>query len=172
MEIARGIKALSVKQDVFIQKQEDQERDNILSWISPTSLAARQSEVLKSRQEGTGTWLLKTEEFTRWVSQEKQILLCTGIPGAGKTVLVSVIIDYLETTFSAQDDIGIAYYFCDFRQEQSLLGIYSAILRQFLQGKSSIPDHIMSLHQKHDQRGTLPLVNDILQALKVTMSKY
>lgn len=176
VDIAHGIKELSVKQDVFIQKQdrkqEDQERDKILSWISPTCLAARQNEVFKSRQEGTGTWLLKTEEFTHWLSQEKQILLCTGIPGAGKTVLVSMIIDYLETTFSGQDDIGIAYYFCDFRQEQPLLGIYSAILRQFLQGKASIPEHITALHQKHNQRGTIPSVNDILEALKVTMNKY
>lgn len=176
VDIARGIKELSVKQDVFIQKQEqkqeDQDRDKILSWISSTSLAARQTEVFKSRQEGTGTWLLKTEEFTHWLSQEKQTLLCTGIPGAGKTVLVSVIIDYLETAFSSQDDIGIAYYFCDFRQEQSLLGIYSALLRQLLQGKGSIPEHVVSLHQRHSQRGTFPSVNDIFEALKVTMSKY
>jgi hypothetical protein len=176
VEIANGIRALSFKQDVFIQRQEqkeeDHERDKILSWISPASLAARQSEVFKSRQEGTGRWLLKTEEFTHWLSQEKQILLCTGIPGAGKTVLVSVIIDYLETTFSGQEDIGIAYYFCDFRQEQSLFGMYSAILRQLLQGKASIPEHVVSLHQKHNQRGTLPSINDIIEALIVTMSRY
>lgn len=87
MEIAQGIKALALKQNVLAQKQESEKRDKILSWISPSSRAARQSECSSLVRREQETRFLETDEFKHWLSEKKQILLCTGIPGAFKTVL-------------------------------------------------------------------------------------
>ncbi|KAJ5169014.1 ankyrin [Penicillium canariense] len=145
VERTRGIEA---KQDFVIQRQDEWEREKVLSWISRSSPAARQSEVLKSRQEGTGTW------------------------AQAKTVLASTIIDHLEHSFSNQDNVGVAYYFCDYRQEQTLLGIYSAILRQLLQRQPSIPEHVSSLYKKLTQQDSRPSKDEVFEALQVTISKY
>jgi len=42
-------------------------------------------------------------------------LFCPGIPGAGKTILVSIIIDHLQR-ISGGRGIGIAYLYCNFRR--------------------------------------------------------
>ena len=59
------------------------------------------------------------------------------MPGAGKTVLSSVLIECLEQSFAKQDDIAITYMFFDFREQLSLFEILAALLRQLLQGKSN-----------------------------------
>lgn len=96
------IKTMSPEEVDSMQEYEDRRREDILSWISPINATARQSEALKSRHGDTWTWILETEEFTHWLSQEKQSLFYTGVPGTGKTVPVAVIIDYLVYFFTSR----------------------------------------------------------------------
>ena len=68
-----------------LQRQnEDQERRKILDSISAISYTTKQSTILDQRQEGTGQWLLDSKEFQEWMRNSEGILLCTGMPGAGK----------------------------------------------------------------------------------------
>lgn len=108
----------------IIGRSDDQERQKIAEWISSTNYATYQADFLSQRQEGTGQWLLNTTEFCEWV-KEVGVLYCPGIPGAGKTILSSIIINYLQESFGMEQDIGIAYIFCNYRQqhEQKLVDI-------------------------------------------------
>ncbi|OBT43608.1 hypothetical protein VE00_07037 [Pseudogymnoascus sp. WSF 3629] len=152
------------------QRQEDHEREKILSWLSPVSPSARQSEVFNSHQDGTGMWLLKTERFQQWVGGEEQILFCPGIPGAGKTVLSSIIINHLEQVFPNQDEIGIAYLFCNYRQQHTLVELYSALLRQAVQRKPSIPESIRSFYQNYSLKGSRPSEDEVFGELRSVLS--
>lgn len=134
------------------------------------SPSLRQSEVFNSHQKGTGTWLLKTEDFQRWISSQKQVLFCPGIPGSGKTVLSSIIIDHLEQTFPNQDDVVIAYLFCDYRRQHALAELYSALLRQAVQRKRSIPESVKSFYEKHSTKGTTPSKDAILDQLRSVLA--
>ena len=95
----------------MIERSDDQERQRVADWISPTNYATHQADSYDQRQEGTGQWLLDTVEFHEWV-QSKGVLFCPGIPGAGKTILSSIIIDYLEI-FAKKQDIAVIYIFCN-----------------------------------------------------------
>jgi Cdc6-like AAA superfamily ATPase len=131
--------------------------------VSPS---LRQSEVFNSHQKGTGTWLLKTEGFQRWIGSQGQILFCPGIPGSGKTVLSSIIIDHIEQTFPNQDEVVITYLFCDYRQQHTLVDLYLALLRQAVQQKSSIPERIRSFYKKHSAKSANPSKDVILDELR------
>ncbi|KIM30816.1 hypothetical protein M408DRAFT_271003 [Serendipita vermifera MAFF 305830] len=65
----------------------DEERQKILDWLSPINFFARQDEIFSKRQADTGTWLLENDGFKKWKLGEEKMLWCSGIPGAGKTVL-------------------------------------------------------------------------------------
>jgi hypothetical protein len=112
------------------RRQENQERQHerqaILDWLTPIDYASQQSDFISRRQAGTGQWLLDSEEFQAWLETDKQTLFCPGIPGAGKTIITSIIVKYLFDKFrnsdilddTTQDDasIGIAYLYCSFQR--------------------------------------------------------
>jgi Cdc6-like AAA superfamily ATPase len=164
LEIRRDIKDLC-------QKQNDQERDQILDWLSSTKPSTRQSEIFNSHHTGTGTWFLETKEFREWIRSEKQILFCLGVPGAGKTILTSIIINHLEKVFDSQDGIGITYFFCDYRERATLLTLLCALLRQLCQRQTSIPDGVKSLYVRHATKMTRPSNNEIFRELRSIIAK-
>lgn len=54
--------------------------------------------------EGTGQWLLETEEFRQWVDGKRNFLWVSGSPGTGKSCLSSVVQSYLTPTPSSAED--------------------------------------------------------------------
>ncbi|OJJ29656.1 hypothetical protein ASPWEDRAFT_143525, partial [Aspergillus wentii DTO 134E9] len=78
---------------------DDQKRDEMLNWLSLNTYAAQQSDLCNQREEGTGKWLLSTSEFQQWVDGREQMLFCPGIPGAGKTTIVSAVVDHLHQKY-------------------------------------------------------------------------
>ena len=100
----------------LVRNQEDQGRQTILDWITPIDYAPQQSNFISRRQAGTGQWLLNSAEFKAWLQISKQILFCPGIPGAGKTILTSIVVEELITRFENDGNIGIAYIYCNYRR--------------------------------------------------------
>ncbi|KAF5506983.1 hypothetical protein CGCA056_v013023 [Colletotrichum aenigma] len=87
----------------------DEKKKQILNWITPIDFAAQQIDNLERRQEGTGQWLLESPEFQNWIKEDRKTLFCPGIPGAGKTMLSSIVIDHLQDRFGQDPAVGIAY---------------------------------------------------------------
>ena len=75
-DMAGDIKRLSLSRS-------QQEREKVLQWISPLDFAPQQSDLSSRRQEGTGSWLLESQEFQEWMSEKGKALVCQGMPGAG-----------------------------------------------------------------------------------------
>jgi Cdc6-like AAA superfamily ATPase len=78
------------------------------------------------------------------------VLFCPGIPGAGKTMIVSTVVDYLKDRFG-DDDVGIAfvYYIHGRRYEQKPIDIYASILKQLVQVMATLPDAVSKLYDLH-----------------------
>jgi hypothetical protein len=99
------------------KRGDDQEYRAIIDWLTPVNYVLQQSDFIARRQDGTGEWLLVSNEFQQWLSQRNQTLFCPGIPGAGKTIISSIVIDHLHKAFGNDPAIGIAYLYCNFRQQ-------------------------------------------------------
>ncbi|KAF2120765.1 ankyrin repeat-containing domain protein [Lophiotrema nucula] len=125
--------------DQLTQHAEDKEFEDLLNCISSFDHVSQHHEIFDRRQQGTGSWLLNSDHFQEWVRSSNQDLLCHGIPGAGKTILASVVIDHLRNHFhksskSGQDVVGVAYFYFTYQpqREQSLLKVRASLLRQLL----------------------------------------
>jgi len=117
--------------DKLVHHQDNQERRAIIDWLSPTNYATQQSDFISRRQEGTGLWLINSSEFQGWLSPSKQIIFCPGILGAGKTIITSIIINYLWTEFN-NTNVGIAYLYYNYQQQQerSAKALLLSLLKQ------------------------------------------
>jgi hypothetical protein len=66
-----------------------EKRDKFLNWLSSLDPPSRHLDVRTSRIEETGQWFLEDQIVQKWeTGPSSSVLLCFGIPGAGKTVLM------------------------------------------------------------------------------------
>jgi hypothetical protein len=154
--------------------QHDQERVTILNWLTPVDYAPQQNDCISRRQPGTGQWLLDSAEFKAWVETDKQTLLCLGIPGAGKTILTSVVVEILYTRFQDDLSVGIAYIYCNFQRqdEQKAEDLLASLLRQLTQGLPSLPDTVKFLYDRHYAKRTRPSFDEISRSLQSVAALY
>jgi hypothetical protein len=64
----------------------------IRQWISAPDPSTNYQKALKLRQTDTGLWLLESDTYTRWKSAATTPLWLYGIPGCGKTILSSTVL--------------------------------------------------------------------------------
>ena len=154
--------------------QDNQEHRAITDWLSPANFSAQQSDCIMKRQEGTGQWLLHSEEYKQWLNQPGQTLFCPGIPGAGKTVITAITVDSLWTSFGAEEDIGVAFLYCNYKrqQEQKFQDLMASLLKQLVQERHSLPDEVNSLYRRHVDKRTRPSPDEIAEVLESVIQGY
>lgn len=97
----------------------------------------------------------------------RETLFCPGIPGAGKTVLASVVVNDLETRFYYNADIAVCYIYCNYKRkdEQTVENLLSSLLKQLAQNQPFIPQSLKELYDRHT-KGTKPSYDEISNALE------
>ncbi|KAF4497149.1 hypothetical protein FAGAP_6672 [Fusarium agapanthi] len=151
-----------------VKRKMDRKEDvEILDWITPINYGPQQSDNFSQRQEGAGEWLLSCIEFQDWVDTGKT-LFYPGVPGAGKTIITSIVINELTTRFGDDNTVGIAYIYGNYRQhdEQKLDHLLKSLLKQLIQGQSSMPANVKSLYNKHNINGTQPSVDEVSMTIQ------
>ncbi|KAI1658114.1 hypothetical protein F4813DRAFT_357404 [Daldinia decipiens] len=173
-ELRKELSAISKKSDTVIHHQQTQEHRDILNWLTPVNYGPRQSDYLERRQPGTGKWFLDTEQFQTWRDTHGKTLFCPGIPGAGKSILTSIIIDNLESAFLDQNDVGISYVFCEFgrQHEQTADKLLASLLKQLAESLPIFPENLKSLYDKHKTKQSRPSLEEISDNIQSTAKLY
>ncbi|KAI1376891.1 hypothetical protein F4677DRAFT_459629 [Hypoxylon crocopeplum] len=79
--------------------QEMQMLREVISWLGAPNAENDQYQYSKIREEcpGTGRWLLDIQAFKEWIDPKfptiPPLLWITGMPGAGKTILASLVVE-------------------------------------------------------------------------------
>ena len=90
-----------------------EERRKVLNWIQPYDPHENHGMSLKLRHPGTGLWFIESDEFKAWLNCSSAKLWCYGIPGAGKTVLASSVIQ--EALGRSSPNTAVAFFYCDYK---------------------------------------------------------
>ncbi|KAH0537544.1 hypothetical protein FGG08_005679 [Glutinoglossum americanum] len=172
-KVGKTVTQLRIGQAHQESRLQDQEIRDILAWLSPLDFPVQQSDFIARRQEGTGQWLLECDEFKTWLSGTRETLFCPGIPGAGKTMLASIAIDYLWNTMR-RERIGIAYIYFNYRShlEQTPINLLASLLKQLLQEDPFISDDLKSLYERHVRKKTRPTFDEVYKLLHSEMNRY
>lgn len=145
-------------------RQEDQE---IFDWLTPIDMAAQQSDYISRRQAGTGQWLLDSTQYSIWKTTKSGILYCHGIPGAGKTMLSSIVVNDLQDTVGIDANAAICYFYCNFNRqdEQGRESVLLSFLKQLSQAAVSVPDDLKSLFNQCQSKRSRPSHEEIMETL-------
>ncbi|KAH7150439.1 hypothetical protein B0J13DRAFT_594736 [Dactylonectria estremocensis] len=118
-------------------------------------------------EEQTGNWVLRPHEWINWINLNTRCVWIHGIPGAGKTVLASRLIEQvrLEVLNGTHSKSPIVYYYCYHGHNQDetapfLRWLISQICRQ----TENIPSKAYGSF-KHNQEPSLHELLDFLHAV-------
>ncbi|PYH96006.1 hypothetical protein BO71DRAFT_408083 [Aspergillus ellipticus CBS 707.79] len=151
-----------------------EQTQKILDWITLLSFESQQMDIYTQREDETGLWLLQSEEFTRWLSQPRQTMFCPGIPGAGKTVMCSIVVNDLKARFQHDSEVQVAYVYCSYQpsRQQSTLDLLLSLLRQLAVKNSVILPGIQNFYERHMKNKTRPSLTEIQAELFSVASSY
>jgi len=171
--VRNRIPALEDGVDALQQNQNHRRHDQIMEWISSTNFPAQQSDLMARRQEGTGQWFLKSPEFAKWLRTPRDTLYCPGIPGAGKTMIAAITIDFLTRNVQSEV-IGVAYIYCNYKAQadQTVSNLLAAILKQLVCARPSIVEPVSCLYEHHALRNTRPSLEEIFSTLQSIVRNY
>ncbi|KAL6831777.1 hypothetical protein V8C40DRAFT_273247 [Trichoderma camerunense] len=154
----------------------DQNKIAILDWLSPLDYSTQLSDHLSIRQEGSGEWLLSSDKFQTWVQKRKHMLFCPGMPGAGKTILTSIVIDRLHAQFQEDSKTSVAYFFFNHKRqdEQTIDVLLASFLRQLVASQSPLPEVVHELYKQYNTttKQTRPPIKELIRAIKSVVALY
>jgi hypothetical protein len=158
---------------MLLRYQENRLHDDVLNWLTPIDYAPQHNALSSQRLVGSGQWFLDSDEFKKWVNNPGQTLFCPGIPGAGKTLVTSAVVDELIEKSANGEDVGIAYIYCGSQQknEPKAEDFLASLLKQLAE-RRRLPDSVQSLYDKHNDKRTRPSLDDISRALRSTVAAY
>ncbi|KAJ7193742.1 ankyrin repeat-containing domain protein [Mycena pura] len=157
---------------ILAELDTDAKRQKILAWLSELNFSQRQADIFTQWQPGTSDWLLESSQFKEWESGAKKILWCVGIPGAGKTVIASRVVNYLINS-TQNRNIGVACIYLNHKEtkSQTVKNLLGALLKQLAFGKPISPE-LQKFYELHHERQTEPNSDELFEVLKFAVGKY
>lgn len=171
-----GTVQLSISAAVpLIQAAADARRDNIHRWLSAPDPSRNHDAARKGRQSETGVWFLESQEFSDWKACPDTLLWLYGIPGCGKTVLSSTIIDDILHACQLRPSSAAAYFYFDFNDVgmQSAENMLRSLLTQ-LAAQNSTPRALETLFSSKmdDGKNQQPSTKELLAVLRQTILEF
>ncbi|TLS27284.1 hypothetical protein PpBr36_05524 [Pyricularia pennisetigena] len=100
----------------------------IEDWLAAPGPSVNAANARDRRHPGTGEWFLASDQFLQWKQGVRRHMWLHGMPGCGKTVLATTILDHVA---ALKDSITISFFF-DFNDRglQTLGGMLRSLLFQ------------------------------------------
>jgi ankyrin repeat protein len=150
----------------------------MIDWLSPLNFVAKQSLLFGEQHEGTCKWFLGCEDFRGWKESENAILFCPGIPGAGKTMLSSIVVNELDKLRLSEKGgvtkAAILMLYCkwDDSHSQSISGLLASLVKQIAQRYGVFWEGTSEMFSKHSKAGTSPGSDEYMSALNSELRHF
>ncbi|KAF2117126.1 hypothetical protein BDV96DRAFT_571602 [Lophiotrema nucula] len=137
------IQTMSSQVESVWRYQEAERRAEVLFWLSDIPYEDHHRNAVKNRTPDTGTWILRHAVYRQWEdAQTSMMFWLHGIPGAGKTKLVTRVVD---ARLQISGYSGFAYFYCN-RDEEKRRSAESVLL-SFVKQLAVCPTKDNKLHE-------------------------
>jgi hypothetical protein len=148
------------------------QRDEVYRWLQITDPSSLHNRAQKDYEPGTGSWVLRSPEWTNWLTLTTRCLWVHGIPGAGKTILASFLVESARehcTQLAGTGIAGMVYYYCYFGHNQDEASPFLRwVICQLCRQADCVPDEVYRLYKS----GMQPSLTQLLIALETILDKF
>ncbi|KAH8901526.1 hypothetical protein GQ53DRAFT_800907 [Thozetella sp. PMI_491] len=143
------------------------QRQEVTQWIESENPSSLHNEAFRKHENHTSSWLLQAPEWLAWMGRvgggASRLLWIHGIPGSGKTVLASFIIEHLRRSCTGNPELGHAYYYCHYSHEHDEAGPFLRwVIGKLCRQAQWIPPRLKSIYDEGCDPG-IPELEGILE---------
>ena len=135
-------------------------------WLSAPDPSLNYNRALMKRHEGTGSWLIKNPVFCDWKQYPSSdpVIWLYGIPGCGKSVLCSTVLEHILHSCATIPDTAVLYFFFDFNdtEKQKHEGMMHSLLTQLFMHCVSVPPVLDTLYRSCMEGGRKPHFKEVV----------
>ena len=152
----------------------DDQWQGVYRWLQHTDPSPNHHQAKQNYVPGTGDWMLRSPEWAEWLEAKSRCLWIHGIPGAGKTVLISHLIEQLEkirnlVKQASQRETTYVYYYCRSAHNQDETKIFLKwLVLQLCQKAKHVPAIVNELFGHVGEPGLV----DLLDALASILTRF
>jgi hypothetical protein len=157
-EITTDVKKIRSKINQVHDQLDDDKRRKICDWIELTNPSTIHHRARRNHENNTCRWIHRVGQWNDWLSLQRRLIWLHGIPGAGKTVLASYLVEQTIAHCKKQNDDRIAclYYYCSFthgqtEQRNEALPFLRWIISQICRKIDYVPSELVALHRQNNE---------------------
>jgi hypothetical protein len=155
-------------------RSQEERLGKICSWLSAPDPSTNYHKAHKQRQAETGLWLLESAKFTEWKERAASRLWLYGIPGCGKTILSSTIIEHLLQHCHNDISMVTAYFYFDFNdtEKRDAELMLRSLLCQLLQRSVIMPKGVDELFSACENGRQKPSEHKLLEVTQQAAREF
>ncbi|KAH6622333.1 C2H2 domain-containing protein [Boeremia exigua] len=158
---------MNARLDELVAEERVKRTKAVIQWLAASQQPIQDHEIycqIRAEFPRTAHWILKRAYINDWIERtvpSTPLLWLHGIPGAGKTILASAIIDKCK----AQPDFATAFYYChsDDQTNSSAVGILKGITQQLLDHDAGL---LPPCYRRYKSSGE-PVLRSLSQAISL-----
>jgi Cdc6-like AAA superfamily ATPase len=115
-------------------------------------------------------WIHKVPEWQTWLGTEPtaNFVWLHGIPGCGKTVLASYLIEQVKEICRSHEDVEYTFYYCTQNIQDETGPFLRWVVSQLCRRSSFVPKPLITAYDERCE----PSVKDLLKFLQILLNKF
>ena len=153
-----------LEEDTFERERHYRMARDVFEWLSAAQDEQEEHlhRISDKRQPETCNWVLKDPQMQPWIEDDggEAVLWMTGIPGAGKSLICSLLVQHLQS----QQRLSTLYYFCinQSPKENTCANILRTLATQLLQQNSDMASLVNQAYLQKGSNRSGPAVRKLL----------
>lgn len=163
-------------EEAATSKQNSTTDQIVADWLGPSTYIDDQNDAFALVQPGTGQWFLNGTDYANYLHSVCHNVMLSGIPGSGKTLMTSIIINDLRERFWNDSRTMVLFLYNSYKRqhEQTAPLMFASLLRQaFLHN----PDKAKSVverfkYHRKETRMSRPNLSELVNCLHEVLEFY
>lgn len=147
--------------------------DQVFRLLSTPDPSTNHRTAHELHEPTTCSWFIESNDFDGWLNGPS-VLVLYGLPGCGKTVLISTIIEHTGKYVAEKKDAGLAYFYFDFNDghKQTLEGLLLSLTLQLASQQQNQPEEFGLFCDRFRNGQRRPNVKDIRNVLVAIVRQF
>jgi Cdc6-like AAA superfamily ATPase len=143
-------------------------------WLYAPDPSMNYQKALTQRQDDTGLWFLESNQYAKWKTDAASFLWLHGIPGCGKTILSSTILQNLLQDYDNDPGRVVVYFYFDFNDalKQKAELMLRSLICQLSQQCVKFPANLETLMASCDNGQRQPALHALEEVLQQIIQDF